>query len=128
MATIPEQVKAAKPTAGRSIESPAADTPAERAKEGERPIDPADQKGAADPSKATVVQPGAADGVRPAPQSSKSYVPTPSKPDEGKVVPASETTPVAGTPQSKAKTRRDGSESKPDVVVPKNDKAPFNKS
>ena len=127
-ASIPEEVKAAKPTAGRAIESPAADTPAERAKEGERPIDPADQKAAADPSKATVSQPGAADGVRPAPQSSKSYVATPSKPEDGKVVPAAETTPVAGTPPSQAETRRDGSESKPDVVVPKNDKAPFNKS
>ncbi len=127
-ASIPEQVKAAKPTAGRPIESPVADTPAERAKEGERPINPADQKAAADPSKATVVQPGSADGIRPAPQSSKSYVPTPSNPEDGKVVPAAETTPVAGTPPAKAKKRRDGSESKPDVVVPKNDKAPFNKS
>jgi NADH-quinone oxidoreductase subunit E len=127
-ASIPEQVKAAKPTAGRPIESPVADTPAERAKEGERPINPADQKAAADPSKATVVQPGSADGVRPAPQSGKSYEPTPSRPEDGKPVPAAETTPVAGTRPAKAKTRRDGSESKPDVVVPKNDKAPFNKS
>jgi NADH-quinone oxidoreductase subunit E len=55
-------------------------------------------------------------------------VATPSKPEDGKVVPAAETTPVAGTPPSQAETRRDGSESKPDVVVPKNDKAPFNKS
>jgi NADH-quinone oxidoreductase subunit E len=128
MAQIPEQVKAAKPTAGRPIESPVADTPAERAKEGERPIDPVDQKNAADPSRATVVQPGSADGVRPAPQSSKSYVATPSKPEEGRIVPSSETTPVAGTRPSEAETRRDGSESKHDVEVPDNPKAPFNKS
>jgi NADH-quinone oxidoreductase subunit E len=105
-----------------------ADTPAERAKEGERPIDPVDQKNAADPSRATVVQPGSADGVRPAPQSSKSYVATPSKPEEGRIVPSSETTPIAGTRPSETETRRDGSESKHDVEVPDNPKAPFNKS
>jgi NADH-quinone oxidoreductase subunit E len=126
LAQMPEQAKAAKPTAGRAIESSAADTPAERAKEGERPINPADQKAAADPSRATVAPAGAADGERPAPQSSKSYVATPSKPEDGKVVPESATTPVAGTRPSE--TRRDGSESKPDVVVPDSPKAPFNKS
>jgi NADH-quinone oxidoreductase subunit E len=128
LAQMPEQAKAAKPTAGRAIESSAADTPAERAKEGERPINPADQKAASDPSRATVAPAGAADGERPAPQSSKSYVATPSKPEDGKVVPESPTTPVAGTRPSETETRRDGSESKPDVVVPDSPKAPFNKS
>jgi NADH-quinone oxidoreductase subunit E len=125
LAQIPEQVKAAKPTSGRAIESSAADTPAERAKEGERPINPADQKAASDSSRATVAPAGAADGERPKPRSGKSYVATPSKPEEGRVVAETETTPVAGTPPSQAETRRDRSGSKPDVQVPDNDKAPF---
>ena len=71
--------------AGRAIESEAADTPAKRVKEGEAPISRTDQKEAADPSKATVVEPKDA-GAQPAPQSGKSYVATPKK--EGEAVPA----------------------------------------
>jgi NADH-quinone oxidoreductase subunit E len=118
-ASIPQDVKAAKPTAGRAIESDAADTPAKRAKEGETPIDPADRKEASDPSKATKVEPRTENADKPAPQSGKSYVATPSKPDEGQPVPSSPTTPEAGTPPAQAETRRDGSESKPDVVIDK---------
>jgi NADH-quinone oxidoreductase subunit E len=121
-ASIPQEVKAAKPTAGRAIESDAADTPAKRAKEGETPIAPADSKGAADASKATVAEPGAESGSRPAPQSSKSYVGTPSKPGDGQPVVNSPTTPIAGTPPSDAETRRDGSESKPAILVDKDNK------
>jgi NADH-quinone oxidoreductase subunit E len=120
-ASIPQEVKAAKPTAGRPIESDVADTPAKRAKEGETPINPADRAGAADPSKATVVDSRTETEDRP-PQSAKSYVATPSKPSEGRVTPEAPTTPVAGTPPSQAETRRDGSESKPDVVVDKDNK------
>lgn len=122
-ASVPKEAKAAKPTAGRPIESDAADTPAKRAKEGETPIHPADRKEASDPSKATKVEPGKADGDKPAPQSGKSYVATPSKPEEGRATPGSATTPEAGTPPSQAKARRDGSESKPDVVVDKDNKS-----
>lgn len=117
-ATVPEAAKAAKPTAGRAIESDAADTPAKRAKEGEAPVNPADQKEAADPSTATKGMSHTEEGARPAPQSSKSYV---SSPGEG-AVPTSPTTPNAGTPPAQAETRRDGSESKPDVVVDKDNK------
>lgn len=119
LASVPQEAKAAKPSAGRLIESDAADTPAKRAKEGEKPINQTDQKDAADPSKATKVEPKE-QGTQPAPQSGKSYVATPAK--DGEAVPASPTTPVAGTPPSQAETRRDGSESKPDVVVTKDNK------
>ena len=121
MASVPQEAKAAKPTAGRAIESPAADTPAERAKEGETPINPVDRKEAADPSTATKGQSHTEAEPRPAPQSGKSYVANPSK--EGEAVPSSPTTPVAGTPPAQAETRRDGSESKPDVVVDKDNKS-----
>jgi NADH-quinone oxidoreductase subunit E len=121
MASIPQDVKAAKPTAGRPIESDAADTPAKRAKEGETPINPADQKEAADPSKATKGQSHTEAEPRPAPQSGKSYVASPTK--DGEAVPSSPTTPIAGTPPSQAETRRDGSESKPDVIVDKDNKS-----
>jgi len=122
MASVPQEVKAAKPTAGRPIESDVADTPAKRAKEGETPINPVDRKEAADPSTATKGQSHTESEPRPAPQSGKSYVATPSKPEEGRVTPGSDTTPVAGTPPAQAETRRDGSESKPDVVVDKDNK------
>jgi NADH-quinone oxidoreductase subunit E len=117
-ASVPEDVKAAKPTAGRAIESDAADTPAKRAKEGETPINPVDRKEASDPSRATTVKPQTEETAKPAPQSGKSYVTTPG---EG-ATPASPTTPEAGTPPSQAETRRDGSESKPGVVVDKDNK------
>jgi NADH-quinone oxidoreductase subunit E len=118
-ASVPQDAKAAKPAAGRAIESDAADTPAKRAKEGEKPINPTDRKEAADPSKATKVEPKEK-GTQPAPQSGKSYVASPTK--GGEAVPSSPTTPVAGTPPAQAETRRDGSESKPDVVVTKDNK------
>ncbi|WP_262296903.1 NADH-quinone oxidoreductase subunit NuoE [Microvirga sesbaniae] len=121
MASIPQDVKAAKPTAGRPIESDAADTPAKRAKEGETPINPTDQKEAADPSTATKGRSHTEAEPRPAPQSGKSYVASPKK--EGEAVPSSPTTPVAGTPPAQAESRRDGSESKPGVVVDKDNKS-----
>jgi len=71
----------------------------------------------------TKVEPRTDAADRPAPQSGKSYVATPSKPEEGKPVPTSPTTPEAGTPPAQAETRRDGSESKPDVVVDKDNKS-----
>jgi NADH-quinone oxidoreductase subunit E len=118
LASVPEQSRAAKPGAGRAIETSAADTPAKRAKEGETPINPADSKEAGDPSTATKGKSHTEEGARPAPQSSKSYVATPG---EG-AVPSSPTTPDAGTPPAQAETRRDGSESKPDVVVTEDNK------
>jgi NADH-quinone oxidoreductase subunit E len=121
MASVPQEARAAKPGAGRAIESDAADTPAKRAKEGETPINPADRKEAADPSTATKGQSHTEAEPRSAPQSGKSYVATPTK--EGEATPANPTTPVAGTPPSQAETRRDGSESKPGVVVDKDNKS-----
>ncbi|MET0429785.1 MAG: NADH-quinone oxidoreductase subunit NuoE [Microvirga sp.] len=121
-ASVPQDAKAAKPAAGRAIESDAADTPAKRAKEGETPIAPADRKDAADASKATVAEPGAESGSRPAPQSGKSYVGTPSKPGDGQPVATSPTSPIAGTPAADAETRRDGSDSKPTIPVDKDNK------
>ncbi|HZH12538.1 MAG TPA: NADH-quinone oxidoreductase subunit NuoE [Microvirga sp.] len=117
-ASVPEQARAAKPGAGRAIESDAADTPAKRAKEGETPVSPVDQKEASDPSRATKVEPRTEDAVKPAPQSGKSYVASPGK----GAVPTSPTTPNAGTPPAEAETRRDGSESKPGVIVDKDNK------
>ena len=117
VASVPEQARAAKPGAGRAIETSAADTPAKRAKEGETPINPVDQKEAADPSKATKGASHTESGARAAPQSSKSYVASPTK--DGEAVPNSPTSPEAGTPPAQAETRRDGSESKPGVTVDK---------
>jgi NADH-quinone oxidoreductase subunit E len=120
-ASVPQEAKAAKPAAGRAIESDAADTPAKRAKQGEAPVKPADRKAASDRKKATAVEPRTDAKERPAPKSAKSYTATPSRPGEGKPVAGEPTTPVAGTPPAKARTRRDGSESKPKVVVKKDD-------
>src|SRR5918998_1370210 len=80
--SVPAQARAAKPGAGRAIESDAADTPAKRAKEGETPVNPVDQKEASDPSRATKIEPRQEETSVQAPQSSKSYVATPSKPEE----------------------------------------------
>ncbi|KLK94869.1 NADH-quinone oxidoreductase subunit E [Microvirga vignae] len=118
VASVPQEAKAAKPTAGRPIESEVADTPAERAKKGEAPVNPVDQKEAADPSRATKVEPRTEDAAKPAPQSGKSYVASPG----GGATPTSPTTPNAGTPPGQSETRRDGSESKPGVVVDKDNK------
>ncbi|HEV7872799.1 MAG TPA: NADH-quinone oxidoreductase subunit NuoE [Enterovirga sp.] len=112
-ATGPGDPKSAKPDAGRSIERPVADAPAQRAAEGEAPVKPADQAAASDPSKATALEPGPKTRSR-APQSEKSYTATPSKPSRGRVAAAAKgTTPVAGTPPSRTRKRRDGSDTKP---------------
>ena len=58
----------------------------------ETPIEPADRKEAGDPSRATKV-PHRETEVESAPQSSKSYTPTPSKPEKGGTVPRPATTP-----------------------------------
>jgi len=112
--------KPAKPSdAGRAIGSEAADTPAKKAKDGETPVKPDDPKGAADPSKATVAPNDTRPEGRPAPQSDKSYTMTPSKPEAGReTADAQGTTPVSGTPQSDAPSRRDGSDTKPVGVDP----------
>jgi NADH-quinone oxidoreductase subunit E len=83
-ATAASEPKPAKPDSGRAIESEAANTPAKKAKEGEVPVKPDDPKGAADPSKATVVPAKARPEEPGKPQSGKSYTPTPSKPEEGR--------------------------------------------
>jgi NADH-quinone oxidoreductase subunit E len=121
-ASLPQAAKIAKPAAGRPIETDAADTPAERAKKGERPIPSAERKDASSGDRSTVAKPREEEAAG-APQSSKSYLGTPSKPGEGRPVPSQPTTPVSGTPPSEAATRRDGSESKPDVVVEKDNKS-----
>jgi NADH-quinone oxidoreductase subunit E len=106
--------KAAKPDAGRAIEREVADTPAKRAKEGER-TPPADkQRDASDPTRSTVVEPKQRADTKPSPQSDKSYTGTPSKPEDGRTTAGARgTTPVSGTPPSHAPTRRDGSDVKP---------------
>ncbi|HEV2559858.1 MAG TPA: NADH-quinone oxidoreductase subunit NuoE [Microvirga sp.] len=120
-ASMPEKAKAGRPLVGRPIESAAVDTPAERAKEGEPPLDPAEVKAASDPTRATAVEARQEDASKPAPQSSKSYVATPSNPEAGRPVASQPTTPQAGTPASEATTRRYGSESKQDVIVDNKD-------
>jgi NADH-quinone oxidoreductase subunit E len=112
-ATGPGDPKAAKPDAGRAIERPVADAPAQRAANGEESVKPADQAAAADPSKATVIEPGPTTRSRP-PESEKSYTATPSKPSRGRTAAGAKgTTPVAGTPPSRTRKRRDGSDTKP---------------
>jgi NADH-quinone oxidoreductase subunit E len=105
--------KAAKPDSGRAIERPVADAPAQRAAQGQDPVKPADQAAAGNPTKATAVEPGPKTRSR-APQSDKSYTATPSKPSRGRTAAGAKgTTPVAGTPPSRTRKRRDGSETKP---------------
>lgn len=108
--------KLAKPDAGRPIERPVADAPAQRVANGEEPVKPADKADASDPTKTTVSSSEKLAEAKPAPQSSKSYTMKPADPTEGKPVAGEPTTPVAGTPPSKTDERRDGSESKPDVA------------
>jgi NADH-quinone oxidoreductase subunit E len=115
-ATAASNPKPAKPDAGRALGTEAADTPAKRAKEGEIPVSATERKESADASKTTTLKQESSDKV-PAAQSDKSYVATPSKPEAGRTTADSPTTPVAGTPPSDASTRRDGTESKPDVVL-----------
>ena len=83
-ASAPSQPKPAKPDAGRAIETEAADTPAKSAKEGETPSPPTTAKGrrpiADESHRARTI----AAGGPAAPQSDKSYTPTPSKPEEGR--------------------------------------------
>jgi NADH-quinone oxidoreductase subunit E len=114
-ATAASNPKPAKPDAGRVIDTEKADTPAKRVKEGEKPVTNHERQEAADASKTTAVE-QTPKGVVPAAQSDKSYVATPSKPEAGRATADAPTTPIAGTPPSDATARRDGSESKPDVV------------
>ena len=110
----PEEVKAAKPAAGRAIESAVADTPAKRAKEGERPIDPADRKAAARPVQGD--RGAARRRRRGAPGAAEREIlrgDALASPRTARWCPPPTTTPVAGTPPAEAETRRDGSESKP---------------
>ncbi|AWM86895.1 NADH-quinone oxidoreductase subunit NuoE [Microvirga sp. 17 mud 1-3] len=83
-ASAPSTPKPAKPEAGRVIETEKANTPAKRAKEGEAPVSASERKEGSDGSKATAVEPRTENGAKPAPQSDKSYVATPSKPSEGR--------------------------------------------
>lgn len=114
-ATAAANPKPGKPDAGRAIDTEKADTPAKRVKEGEKPVTNSERKEAADTSKTTVAEQKPKGDV-PAAQSGKSYVATPSKPEAGRAAAEAPTTPIAGTPPSETTTRRDGSESKPDVV------------
>ncbi len=114
-ATTAATPKPGKPDSGRAIESEKADTPAKRVKEGEAPVSATERRESSDASRTTMAPQDSGQKV-PAPQSDKSYVGTPSKPADGRPTPDAPTTPIAGTPPSDAQTRRDGSESKPDVL------------
>jgi NADH-quinone oxidoreductase subunit E len=116
-ASMPEKSKVGRPLVGRPNETEAVDTPAERAKRGETPISPAAEKAASDPTRATAVEARQEDASESAPQSTKSYVATPSNPTADRPVASQPTSPQAGTPPSEATTRRDGAESKQDVIV-----------
>ncbi|MBV9077836.1 MAG: NADH-quinone oxidoreductase subunit NuoE [Methylobacteriaceae bacterium] len=111
--TGPGDPKAAKPDAGRPVERGVADAPAQRAANGEAPLNPAERADQGNPAKATAVEPGSPSQGRP-PQSEKSYTATPAKPEEGRLVADDKgTSPVAGTAPEAAPTRRDGSDTKP---------------
>jgi NADH-quinone oxidoreductase subunit E len=92
-ATAPGDPKAAKPDAGRAIETKSADTPAERTANGESPVSPAARREAGD----AVPPRPESDGS--APSRDRSYVAEPSRPEEGQ--------PTAPKPL------HDGTESKP---------------
>jgi NADH-quinone oxidoreductase subunit E len=77
-ATSPGDPKAAKPDAGRAIESSSADTPAERSANGESPIGEGAKREAAEPVPPRPLSDGQA------PRTEKSYVATPSHAEEGK--------------------------------------------
>jgi NADH-quinone oxidoreductase subunit E len=79
-ATAASTPKPAKPDAGRATEREAADTPAKRAKDGEPPVKADERRGAADPSKATAVEPGTEDKAEPAPKARKRSTGGKSKP------------------------------------------------
>ncbi len=112
-----EDPRPAKPDAGRPIERGVIDTPAHRNADGRPVQDPKAQAEQSSTDRSTVVKPREDEKPNLAPQSSKSYVGVPSDPDKGHPVPEPETSPVSGTPESVSNVRRDGSESKPDVVV-----------
>jgi NADH-quinone oxidoreductase subunit E len=112
--------KLGRPDAGRSIERPVVEAPAQRVAEGEPLVKAADREGAAASERATVAEPREEDKGVTAPQSTKSYVGTPSKPEEGRpLADAQDTSPVSGTPPAKSRKRRDASESKPVGAAPK---------
>jgi NADH-quinone oxidoreductase subunit E len=111
--TGPGDPKAAKPDAGRATERDVAAAPMQQAANGEPAVKPEVQSQADDPAKRFAVAPGSETEGRP-PQSSKSYVATPSKPEEGRIASGpADTTPVSGTPPSQTNDRRDGSDTKP---------------
>jgi NADH-quinone oxidoreductase subunit E len=85
--------RVAKPDAGRAIERPAVDAPAQRAAANEEPQREPERSNMADPSRATVAPAGERPEGRPAPDGDKSYTATPSKPEEGR--------PVAAAPESR---------------------------
>jgi NADH-quinone oxidoreductase subunit E len=78
----------AKPDAGRAIERPAVDAPAQRAAANQEPQREPERSNMADPSRATVAPAGDRPEGRPAPEGPNSYTATPSKPEEGRPVAA----------------------------------------
>ncbi|WP_375460622.1 NADH-quinone oxidoreductase subunit NuoE [uncultured Enterovirga sp.] len=112
-ATGDNDPKPGRPAANRPAQSSAADGPAQRAADGKEPIPQAAQDRADDSSKTSAVFPGSSSNPNP-PQSSKSYVMTPSKPEDGRAAAGSlGTTPVSGAPGEGEPARRDGSDTKP---------------
>jgi NADH-quinone oxidoreductase subunit E len=73
----------AKPDAGRASERPVTDAPAQRAANGETPVDPKDRVGHAEPSRSTAAAPKSGPEEQ-APKSGASYVASPGK--EGEAV------------------------------------------
>jgi NADH-quinone oxidoreductase subunit E len=112
-ASAPSAPKPAKPDAGRAIEREVADTPAKRAKEGER-TPPADkQQQASDPSRTTVAPPQTKPESVPSPQTEKSYTGTPAKPGEGRVTAAPKGTQPGAAAAPRGAPRRDDTPAKP---------------
>ncbi|HEY8565216.1 MAG TPA: NADH-quinone oxidoreductase subunit NuoE [Beijerinckiaceae bacterium] len=105
----------AKPDAGRPIERPVTNAEGQRAASGQEPTRPDARAGASSTDKATVAKNDTREESRPSPQSDKSFVGTPVKPEDDRPVAEAkgDTTKEAGTPPSAEPPRRDGSESKP---------------
>jgi NADH-quinone oxidoreductase subunit E len=87
-ARVATDTKPAKPQAGRAIESPAVEAPAQRVAAGEPALQPGERAATSDPAKPTVADNVTRSEGVPAPESARSYVQTPSKPEEGRPVAA----------------------------------------
>ncbi len=120
-ASAAENPKAARPDAGRATESKAAAAPTQA--QTPAGVEPKSDKGEVTPDRTTVAVPRTGPETVGAPQSGRSYTPTPVDPADGRPVAAAKgTTPEAGAVPANAPGKTDGSQAKPVGITPE-DKA-----